>query len=59
MNKIKLEVSRTERILIVAALKVYNTWGEILAQRIGTATPYDPADDGPEVAILSVEKTHV
>jgi len=50
--RIKLIVSQTTRDLIVAALLAYdmpNVAGYVAAQKP------DPADDGPEVAILSVD----
>lgn len=54
---IKLEVTTTERALLVAALKAYgyaDGMFENFASRIAAVPVYDPTEDGPEVAILSV-----
>ena len=55
--KIRLELSTTERTVIVAALKAYgHAEGGVfdkLAQRIAFAPFYDPTADGPETYILS------
>ena len=48
----KITVTPEERDTIVDALQYTNF--RVLADRINDQS-YDPADDGPEVAILSVE----
>ena len=48
--KLKIEVTGTERTMIVAALMAYGMVD--MANRIASI---DPASDGPEVAILSTE----
>ena len=61
MKKVKLIVSDIDRTVIVAALSAYAWNGDILytnisklGEDIATVPTYDPTDDGPEVAILSV-----
>jgi hypothetical protein len=58
MKKIKLEVTTTEKVLVVVALKQYASslgslsdleWCLQLANRLAEA---EPAEDGPEVEIL-------
>jgi hypothetical protein len=51
--KVKITLSLAERTMIVAALMAYGV-PELASKLAGPLS--DPADDGPEAAILSVEK---